>query len=158
MDLKRKIEEIVLKNLDNEKLFLVDVVVAGFPGTQKIQVLLDGDEGIDIDQCAEISRSLAGELEELEIITDAYVLEVSSPGFDYPLQSLRQYQKNVGRVVKVVLNTDKILKGKLLNANSEKIKISEEKKSKVKGKPPVYTEIEIDIKDIKKTNVLASFK
>jgi ribosome maturation factor RimP len=158
MDLKRKIEEIVLKNLDNEKLFLVDVVVAGFPGTQKIQVLLDGDEGIDIDQCAEISRSLAGELEELEIITDAYVLEVSSPGFDYPLQSLRQYQKNVGRMVKVVLNTDKILKGKLLDANSEKIKISEEKKSKVKGKPPVYTEIEIDIKDIKKTNVLASFK
>ena len=158
MDLKRKIEEIVLKNLDNEKLFLVDVVVAGFPGTQKIQVLLDGDEGIDIDQCAEISRSLAGELEELEIITDAYVLEVSSPGFDYPLQSLRQYQKNVGRMVKVVHNTDKILKGKLLDANSEKIKISEEKKSKVKGKPPVYTEIEIDIKDIKKTNILASFK
>lgn len=158
MDLKRKIEEIVLKNMENEKLFLVDIVLSGSGSTQKIQVLLDGDEGIDIDQCAAISRALAGELEELDLITDAYILEVSSPGFDFPLQSLRQYQKNVGRIIKVTLNTGKTLKGILLEATEDKVKISEEIKSKVKGKPPGYTEIELDLKDINKTNVLASFK
>lgn len=158
MDLKRKIEEIVLNNLEDDNLFLVDVNIAGGPGTQKVQVLLDGDEGIDIDQCAAISRALASEIEEFDLIPDAYILEVSSPGFDHPLQSLRQYKKNVGRSLKIILNTDKVLKGKLLEATEGKIKINEEKKSKVKGKPPVFTEIEIDIKDIKKTNVLASFK
>ncbi|MDQ3393937.1 MAG: ribosome maturation factor RimP [Bacteroidota bacterium] len=157
MDLKRKIEEMVLKNLESDKLFLVEVIIAGAATTQKVQILLDGDEGVDIDQCAKISRAIAAEIEELDLISDAYTLEVSSPGLDYPLQTTRQYQKNLGRMVKIALINDKVIKGKLLEIKEDKVKLSEEKKSNVKGKPPVYTEIELDIKDIKKTNVLASF-
>jgi ribosome maturation factor RimP len=105
-----------------------------------------------------LSRNVGERIEEANLISNAYVLEVSSPGLDYPLQSLRQYKKNIGRTLKVVLENDKIIKGKLLNVTEEGIKVGDEKKSKVKGKAPEITELEINFKEIKKTNVLASFK
>jgi ribosome maturation factor RimP len=56
---------------------------------------------VTIQQCAEISRELAGEIERENVIETSYRLEVSSPGIDKPLSLLRQYRKNVGRRFKV---------------------------------------------------------
>lgn len=158
MDLKRKLEELVLENLKNENLFLLDILISGGEGAQKVLVLLDGDEGVDIDECALLSRKLGEEIESQELISNAYILEVSSPGLDYPLQNLRQYKKNVGRNIKTTLLDEKIIKGKLLEVNEDVLKIGEEIPSKVKGKAPEIKEIEIPFQNIKKTNVLASFK
>ena len=158
MDLKKTLEQIVLENLENENIFLVDIVISGGGNGQKIQILIDGDEGVDIDQCAELSRKVGNEIENIDLLANAYVLEVSSPGFDYPLQNLRQLKKNIGRRVQVALMDNKIIKGKLLEVKEENLKIGEEKKSKIKGKAPEIKEVELKLTDIKKTNVLASFK
>src|SRR5436190_13576294 len=97
MDLKGKIEELVLSNLENKDLFIVDTLLSGSAGMRKITVLLDGNNGVTIEDCARLSRKLGVIIEETELIDSAYLLEVSSPGVEQPLTLKRQYVKNVGR-------------------------------------------------------------
>lgn len=151
--------ELIVNNIvqsKNSSLFLVDVLVSHANAGQKIVVYVDGDEGVSIDTCAEISRSLATILEEEDMIDSQYTLEVSSPGLDQPLKSARQYRKNVGRNIKVLLQDNQVIKGKLLEVNEEKITIDEEIKNAKKKTETKERVIAFD--HIRKTNVLASFK
>lgn len=150
MDLKARIEDIVNENLENEAHFLVDIIITVSNGPKKVLILLDGDEGINIDNCAKVSRVVGHAIEEEELISDAFRLEVSSPGLDHPITLLRQYEKNVGRKVKITLNDGLSHAGKLLSANKNEIEIEEIIK-KEKNK------LTILFKDILKTEVLVSF-
>ena len=114
-------------------------------------VLLDGDEGITIDQCSQVSRELSGLLEETDLIDGKYFLEVSSAGLDFPLQSIRQYYKNVGRSLKIDLADGSQVSGELKTVEDDKIVLEE------KVKKEVITH-EINLSDIKKSMVLVSFK
>jgi ribosome maturation factor RimP len=156
MDTKSTIEKLLAELIQDPNYFLVDVIVSGSGAKTKISVLIDGDQGIDIDYCASISRKLGQLLEEQEIMQDAYILEVSSPGIDYPLQSVRQYQKNIGRELKISLNDGKEHKGVLVAVNEREVKILE--KVKEKGKKITEAETVFLLNDIKKTKVLVSFK
>lgn len=153
---KELIEEIVQDKIDREDIFLVDVILSGTKSNTKISVLLDGDNGVDIDTCASISRRVGAELEERDIIPGAYLLEVSSPGLDHPLKLKRQYHKNKGRQLKIILNNDQIRKGELVQVFDDKIIINEQVKEK--GKKPRLIESELPFSEIKKTFVLVSFK
>lgn len=157
--LRKRIEEVVLAEIEESDLFLVDIVIKEGP-KPKILVLADGDQGITIDQCSRISRSIARTLEEEELIEGPFILDVSSPGLDHPLQLNRQYQKNIGRDVKLLLHNGQETTGKLLEVTDEQILISEEKKHKEKGKKAqlYYEEHWYPFEDINKTFVVISFK
>jgi len=124
MDLSSVIAGMVEQFIDNDEVFLVDVNVKGKAGNQKIQVFIDGDHLLDIDQCSKISRKLAKELEEQDIIEGKYVIEVSSPGADKPLKLIRQYAKHVGRELEVLTKDNKKYQGVLLDVIDEKIELS----------------------------------
>lgn len=155
MDLKDQIFKIAEEHLKDEDHYIVDIVISSSNGPKKVLVLLEGDNGVTIDDCADLSRALGNELEETNLIEEAFRLEVSSPGVDYPLQSLRQYKKNIGRNVKISLREGKDLKGVLKAAAEEKVLLNQELK---KGKKTEYKEVEIAVSDIKKTIVQISFK
>lgn len=156
---KEKIEDLaqhVIRNMNDASLFLVDILVSNAKTGQKVVVYVDGDHGVAIDTYGKISRALSEMLDQEDLSDHQYILEVSSPGLDQPLQSARQYKKNVGRNIKVLLQDNQVIKGKLLEVTGEQITISEEA-----GKAKKKTEInnrQIAFGDIKKTNVLASFK
>ena len=154
MDIKEKLEKIINDNLSNEKHFLVDIIVSAKGGPNKILVLLDGDEGITIDDCANLSRALGHEIEEKGLIDDAYRLEVSSPGLDHPIVLLRQYIKNIGRSVKITLKNGEQITGDLLAADEAKITIAAEKKE---GKKKVIEEFDLPFKSINKTEIQVKF-
>lgn len=155
MDLKDQILKIAEEHLKDEDHYIVDIVISSSNGPKKVLVLLEGDNGVTIDDCADLSRALGNELEETNLIEEAFRLEVSSPGVDYPLQSLRQYKKNIGRNVKISLREGKDFKGVLKAATEEKVLLNQELK---KGKKTEYKEVEIAVSDIKKTIVQISFK
>ncbi|MEX2335857.1 MAG: ribosome assembly cofactor RimP [Fulvivirga sp.] len=155
MDLKEQILKIGQEHLKDGNHYLVDVVISSSNGPKKVLVLLDGDNGVTIDDCANLSRAIGHELEERNLFEDAFRLEVSSPGVDYPLQSIRQYKKNIDRGVKVSLKEGKDIKGVLKAADEDKIILNQEVK---KGKKIEYKEVEIPISEIKKTIVQISFK
>jgi len=136
MDITPRIKDIVLQNLANDKYFLVDVIVSAGNGPKKILVLLDGDEGVNIGDCAKLSRAISQILEEEgeDIIDGAYTLDVSSPGLDHPLKLKRQYVNNIGRKVKVATNDGNTYTGKLLEVSDEAVVVnSEEKQGKKKS-------------------------
>src|SRR5580693_3561181 len=81
--------------------FLVEVRIKP---TNNVKVFLDGDQGISIEKCVQVNRALYRKLEESGLFpADDFSLEVSSPGLDEPLKMLRQYRKNIGRLVEVLL-------------------------------------------------------
>lgn len=109
---------------DSPEYFLVEVKVS--PSNQ-IAVFIDADEGASIDKLAKINRSLYKMIEESALFGEGgnFSLEVSSPGLDEPLKLHRQYEKNKGRQVEVLM-TDGIKKeGNLEDITEEGIILKE---------------------------------
>src|SRR5690606_7871408 len=154
MEIEDRVIELVNEKIaDRGDLFLVS---AKMHANGKLEVLVDGDQGISIQDCAAISRHVGFHLEEEGIVDHAYRLEVSSPGVDTPLASLRQYRKNIGRNVQVKLADGKTVEGELLEAEAEGITIAD--KVKEKGKKASIQERTITFEDIITTKVLISFR
>ena len=150
---QRVIELVEDKIADRPDLFLVEVKMHG---NGKLTILVDGDQGVAIQDCVAISRHVGFHLEEENTIETAYNLEVSSPGLDTPLQLLRQYQKNAGRSLSIKLKDGSRLEGKLIKAEADQITIEEIKKEK--GKKAQTVERELAFDNIAESKVLISFK
>jgi len=154
MTIEQQVKNLVEDKIsDRPDLFLVDVKMHP---NGKLMVFVDGDQGIGIGDCAAISRHVGFQLEENNVIGDAYNLEVSSPGIDFPLKSVRQYLKNIGRNVSLKLTAGSQKEGKLVAADDEGILIEE--KTAVKGKKATFTETRLLYDQLNETTVLISFK
>jgi ribosome maturation factor RimP len=145
MVLKEKIANLAQQALLNESQFLVDVIVSSKQGPGKVTVILDGDHGITIDDCASLSRKLLTAMEE-QGLTENFTLEVTTPGLDHPLKLKRQYRKNIGREMKLQLKDKTVERGKLMEVNENEIALEQEikegKKKEVKRTALPFTEIE----------------
>ncbi len=123
--------------------------------TNNIRVYIDGDNGISIDDCIKINKSMYKLIEENAYYPDGnYSLEVSSPGIDEPLILLRQYLKNISRKVEVLLTEDTKLEGILTNVLETAIEV-EVKQGK--GKKLVIEKVVIPFSNIKSTTVQVIF-
>lgn len=153
---EKKIESFAQDSLPEADLFIVSVKVSDTPVRPKVTILADGDQGISIDQCATISRRVAKRIEEAYGEEIGYVLEVSSPGVDFPLTSARQFMKNVGRSVKLSLpdGVEKI--GQIQEASEEGILFAEEIKQK--NKKSMLEPVHVAYSDIVKAQIVISFK
>ena len=154
-DLKHVILDLVEKHLPDAEHFIVEVKVERVADKTKVLVLVDADQGMTIAACAKLSRALSGELETNELMEEAYTLEVSSPGLDYPLTEKRQYLKNQGRSLKVCLQSGEEILGKLKEVEELGIKLGVTKKEK--GKKSVEEERIVSFTEIKKSIVQVSF-
>jgi len=155
MILKENIENWALRALSDESQFLVDVIVSSKQGPHKVTVILDGDHGITIDDCASVSRKLYPVLEEQGVIGDSFTLEVTTPGVDHPLKLKRQYVKNIGRLVKVQLTDKTVEQGKLAEVHEEALALEREEKN---GKVKEVRKILVPFSEIERTIVQVSFK
>ncbi|QGG79482.1 ribosome maturation factor RimP [Litorivicinus lipolyticus] len=100
-----EIAELARPGVEALGLVLWGVELAGSAKELKVIVYIDraGDETVNVDDCADVSRQLSGVMDVEEPIAEAYSLEVSSPGWDRPLYSLDQYQQMVGSEVRIKL-------------------------------------------------------
>ena len=173
MDANQKLTELLQPYLnddgsDNPALYVVNIHIAGKQGGRlKVTILLDSDTGITIDECARISRQLGAQLDEIDLFEGrAFILEVSSPGIDFPLQSPRQYRKNVGRSLNVTLTDGTVHNGKLIDVTDDFIvldivpapKSKSKKKAGTNEAPEPEGPTPIPIEHIQKANVEISFK
>src|ERR1051325_2133166 len=123
MDIEKRVTELVEEKIaDKTDLFLVSVKMHS---NGKLVVLVDGDKGIGISDCAAISRYVGFHLDEENVIENAYNLEVSSPGIDAPLVLLRQYEKNVGRQLAIKMIDGSKKEGKLTGMTEDAVLIEE---------------------------------
>jgi ribosome maturation factor RimP len=152
MELGTKIKNLAESVLEGEGHFLVEVLFFEKQRPTKVMVIVDGDNGVNIDALTSISRKLAVLLDEQNVLTDAYILEVTTPGIDQPLKLKRQFFKNAGRQFKVTLKDKSIVQGKLESVTEEKLTIRQQ----VDKKETKLTEVPFD--QIEKALVQVSFK
>ena len=131
--------------------FLVEISVKP---TNNIKVFVDADHGAAIDQLSRINRALYKWIEENLFPNGDFSIEVSSPGLDEPLKLDRQYLKNIGRAVEIVLKNGLKNEGKLINVSENEIVIEEETG---KGKKKEVIQHIILKEEIKTTKVQVKF-
>lgn len=78
---------------------LVDVEVKGPRNRRMVRLVADAVGGLDIDRIAELSRAVGDAIDD--VVPGSYTLEVTSPGTDRPLRTLRDFERNLGREVRV---------------------------------------------------------
>ena len=120
-----KIAEEILANTDYE---LVDVEYVK-ERDWFLRVYIDKEGGIGLDDCQEVSGLLDEKLEELNIINDRYILEVSSPGLDRALKKEKDFKREIGKLVDITLykaiDGEKMITGKLTGYTKDIITIDE---------------------------------
>uniref|UniRef100_UPI0039A48F98 ribosome assembly cofactor RimP n=1 Tax=Ornithobacterium rhinotracheale TaxID=28251 RepID=UPI0039A48F98 len=149
--MKEKVEKLITEAIaENPALFLISWNI---DAQNQIQVLVDGDEGLPMEEVVRISRHIEHNLDRE---AEDFALTVSSPGVDYPLQSERQFKKNIGRLLKVKTESQGEIKARLEEVNEEGITLTwkqREKKPVGKGKHTVEKVEKIPFGDIKKAVV-----
>ena len=145
------VQKLLMPQLE-EDIFLIEIKVKPI---NNIKIYLDADEGLGIERCIKINRALYKIMEEMGFFPEGdFSLEVSSPGIGEPLKQHRQYIKNKGREVEVVLTDDTKKSGKLMEVTGENITVET---IEGKGKKMVIANEEIPFLNIKQTKVLIKF-
>lgn len=150
-----KIESLVEEKIQGTNSFVVKITVGA---GNKIVILLDNDLGTSIDDCIQVSRHVE---KNLDREVEDFELQVMSPGVDFPLTSVRQYKKNVGRSVKVKMVEGPSIEGELLSVTEEGVVVKTKTKERIEGRKSkrwVEREHPLSYDDIKETKVVISFK
>ncbi len=155
-----RVKELVEEKIKGTELFIVEVKVSG---GNRITVAIDRPTKLNVGDCAEVSRyveaGLNRDVEDFEIT-------VSSPGLDLPLRVLKQYEKYIGRNVRVVLKDarlpdgqGRLLRGKMTAANEDGITVELFRENKKKNKEQTVNEtVNLKYPEIKETKIEITFK
>ncbi|TVZ07777.1 ribosome maturation factor RimP [Cellulophaga sp. RHA_52] len=139
---------------ENPSLFLIDFTITP---DFKINIVLDGDNGVTLKDCVAVSRAIDHNLDREE---QDFSVEVASAGASSPLVLPRQYAKNIGRKLEVKTIEGRNFEGQLTAATEEAITLewkAREQKPIGKGKVTVQKKEEILFSDIKEAKVVLKF-
>ncbi len=154
MTFKEKVLNLLNEGLQEKpNLFLIDLEITS---AFKVIVTLDGENGVVLQDCIDISRAIEHNLDREE---QDFSLEVASVGVGSPLKLVRQYIINIGRML-IVKVGDEIIEAKLTDANDDFITLSwqaREPKKIGKGKETVDKVQQIPYSEIKEAVVTVTF-
>lgn len=102
--LQKALEKLFQPLLESRGVELVELVITGGQRRKLVRIYVDRSNGITIGECAELSRNLADVLDTHDPIDGTYVLEVSSPGLTRPLKNDRDFERALGKSVKLVVD------------------------------------------------------
>ncbi len=151
---KTDIAALVMEKIQGTDQFLVDIKLS----PNKLAVFVDKPEGISLDECTSLTRFLLEKLEP-EGFLETHEVEVSSPGMDSPLLVPQQYQRRLGRELRVIDRNGREIKGVLEDAGAEEISLKEVRTVR-ENKKKITTEAvhRIPYADIKEAKLIFNFK
>lgn len=135
--------------------YLVDLTLGS---DNSIIVEIDNDEGVDIDQCAALSRHIEAQLDR---DSEDFELTVTSAGLTSPFKTVRQYRKYEGKEVEVLTRTGVKQSGILRSSDDEGFTLTITRKVKPEGakrKQEVEEDLRFSYDDVKYTKYLIRFK
>ncbi len=148
------VREIIDETIQNTEIFLVDLKISG---GNKINVLVDAIGGLPITDCIKVSRGIESSLDREE---QDFELNVSSPGLDKPFKVFKQYEKNVGRSIRVVMIDEGVFNAKITGVEDPKISLEVEEvviKSDALENVKKGDAIGLSQEDIKESKINISF-
>jgi ribosome maturation factor RimP len=137
LELTEKIREIAEKIVEKEnKLQLVNVKIGGSIGKPLVQIFIDKPNGISHEDCSYVSQQIGEILEDKDFITSEYILEISSPGLERELLSLKDFQEFTGNPAKLrtkkAINGQRNFSGRIKNTENEEIVFFDKTSGEVK--------------------------
>ncbi|WP_179009086.1 ribosome assembly cofactor RimP [Winogradskyella forsetii] len=152
---KKIVEDLLQSALEERQdLFLIDFTVSG---DNAIKIVIDGDNGVLVEDCMFISRAIEHNIDRDE---HDFSLEVLSSGAATPLVLPRQYHKHVGRNLEVKTLGGENLEGELTEVNDKGVVLSwkaREPKPVGKGKVTVTKTATVAFDNIKEAKVKIKF-
>lgn len=122
MSLESDIKNVV----ESMGLSLYDIMTVNEFGDTIYRVLINSQDGISLDKCAEVTRTLNPLLDVTPPVKGDYRLEVSSPGIERKIKTLKHFKASIGEKVKVVLISNEVLTGLLTKVEGSKITINDD--------------------------------
>ena len=141
--------------LEGSDNYLVDVIINT---GNSVSIEIDNDNGVNINDCVNLSRYLESKLNRDE---EDFELTVGSVGLTSPFKSLRQYQKYLGKEVEVLTKKGHKFSGVLKTATEDEFTITISKKVRPKGakrKQEVSEDLQFSYDEVKHTKYLIRFK
>jgi ribosome maturation factor RimP len=142
--LAQRVIALVEEDLAADGYELLDVRVFRGGGRLQLRLYVDAADGVDLGDCARASRTVSMLLEEADVFSIAYVIEVSSPGVRRPLRTTAHFAAAVGQNVELRIarrgKPDKF-RGKLLACRQQQLVLQQEAES---GGPPTELRISLD--------------
>ena len=152
MNFRSKVETLLEASLEEEKtLFLISLKIGN---DNSIRIILDGDQGVTLNDCMNVSRAIEHNLDREEY---DFSLEVASAGVGSPLLNSRQFIKNIGRKLQVDLEDKNPIEGTLTTADDQAFTLEwkqREPKPVGKGKVTVTKQRTLSYADINTAKVL----
>jgi len=151
------IEPITIQNLVDDYLNDGDMFMVEFTVKQgnKISVYLDSDKAITITDCINVSRHIESNLDRDK---EDFELKVSSYGIDQPYKLMRQYKKNIGKLVSVGLNDGEQYTGRLLQVSNDEFIVKPEKPGEKTKKQKMDQPRTFAFSQVKETKGVITFK
>ena len=144
MGKKEDISAAITPALEALGFYLEDVTITSAGRRSMLTVIVDGDTHLSLDQVTSATKAIGEIVESIQSLGETpFTLEVTSPGLDRPLTKVRHWQKNMNRLVKVVLHDGSEIKGRINEVNES---------SSVVG------EIKVNYSDIKRATLEVEFK
>jgi ribosome maturation factor RimP len=102
LSVEQRVEALISPIIQEQGLELVDVEYVKEGAHWYLRIYIDKEEGVDIDDCTNVSHSVSEVLDRDNTISQAYMLEVSSPGLERPLKKDEDFQRFASRLVRVL--------------------------------------------------------
>jgi ribosome maturation factor RimP len=148
--LKDSIADLIRPAVENAGFFLEDVFTSN-PGNHRlVTCMVDGLKPLSLDEVTTLSREISVILDDSPLLTEAFTLEVTSPGIERPLTLPRHWSKNLTRIVKVTLKDDTEVSGRLTEFDEVRAVLIEN----IKGRMKTH---EVNFADIMKAQVEIEF-
>jgi ribosome maturation factor RimP len=145
-EIKEKVCELARQVAEDEQVELADVTFLGSGGKMLIRVTIDKEGGVTVGDCERMSRGVEALLDVEDLINTTYMLEVSSPGLDRPLKKMRDFERNVGKLARIItsekIGGESLFIGRIIDTGDNWIRLRLEdkptkgvKKKKVSEEP-----------------------
>jgi ribosome maturation factor RimP len=149
--IKKRIDDLAGAVAAQYGVEVVDIELAGSVRRPTVKVFIDREGGVTLDDCEKISRAMSAVLDVEDPISTPYVLEVSSPGLDRPLRGLKDFERSVGKLARVItkepVGKQTFLIGRILEVKGSIIRLMMENE----------TEVEIPYEQVSKARLEIEF-
>jgi len=128
-DIKSKIAELAESAAVQYAVEIIDIEMTGGSRKPLIRIFIDKEGGVTLEDCSKFSRALSALFDVEDPIRTAYILEVSSPGLDRPLRTVKDFERSMGKLAKVVtrerIENQNVFRGRIAGVKGDIVALSE---------------------------------
>ncbi len=160
-EIREKVNEFARQVAEDEQFELVDVTILGSGRKTLVRITIDKEGGVNVGDCERMSRGVEALMDVEDVIQTTYMLEVSSPGLDRPLTKMRDFERSIGKLARIItsenIGSESFFIGRIVDTGDNFIRLRLEDKpakgTKKKKEPEEPRDVFIPLEKISKAKL-----